>query len=796
MSYSFSQLASLLDKRTSSNVSKRTDAKTMGNDLVELSAQYSLYSLVFGETAGERFPSDDSLMQIHDGMVMVDVAAASDMELLLTELEDHGFVATAEYGVVVSGYLPIDALTAMADSEATQFIQPTYQPIIRQGSTGNQGTIALRADVAQTEFNVTGAGVTIGVLSDSFDNRGGATADQLSGDLPTVNVLQDLPGGGSDEGRAMLQLIADIAPGADLAFQTAFLGQANFAQGIIDLAAAGADIIVDDVIYLAEPFFQDGIIAQAVDQVVAEGVAYFSAAGNNGDTAYESAFRNSGISLDFGNFQVEAHDFDPGAGVDIFQSITVGAGAAINLSFQWASPYFSASGVQGATSDLDIFLLDETNQVVAASFDDNINRDPIEILSFTNTSSVDTQYSLVLGKFGGDDPSLLKYVGFGDLSIDEFDTNSGTIYGHANAAGAQAVGAAFFEESPAFGDTTPTVEAFSAVGGTPILFDTAGNLLAEPENRLKPEIVAPDGGNTTFFGQDIAADADTFPNFFGTSAAAPNAAAVAALMLEAVPEASPTDIYQALQTSALDLDNPNTLGFDVGFDDATGFGLIQADAALQALLNSQPPELPAPILVGTDQDETMMGTASQDMIQSLAGNDQIFGKAGNDEIDGGPGNDTLNGGADDDLILGGDGDDILRGDDNNDDAGGRDRIFGGAGNDRIGGKAGNDEVFGDEGNDRIWGGLGDDILTGGLGDDTLTGGNGSTSLAEIDTFVLSAGTGTDTITDFELGIDRIGLSGITTNDLSFTDNTIQLGNETLAILSGITNAAAVDFVIV
>lgn len=794
MSYSFFRSASFFDKGLFPGSIKQTDTKKIGSDLVELSAQYSLYSLVFGEDAAEIFPSDDSLFQIDDGMVMVDIAAR-DRELLLTELANHGFVAIAEYGAVVSGYLPMEHLMAIADSEAIQFIRPTYQPIIRQGNAGNQGTIALKADIAQTEFNVTGAGVTIGVLSDSFDNRGGASADRLSGDLPDVNVLQDLPGGGSDEGRAMLQLIADVAPGASLAFKTAFLGQASFAQGILDLAAAGADIIVDDVIYLAEPFFQDGIIAQAVDQVAAQGVAYFSAAGNNGDNAYESAFRNSGISLDFGNLQVEAHDFNPGEGVDVFQAITLGAGAEINLSFQWDSPYFSASGGQGATNDLDIFLLDGiTNEVVAASFDDNINGDPIEILNFTNPELADISYNLVIGKFSGADPGLIKYVGFGELSIDEYATNSGTLYGHANARGAQAVGAAFFEESPAFGDATPTVEPFSAVGGTPILFDTAGNRLAQPENRLKPEIVAPDGGNTTFFGQDIAADADSFPNFFGTSAAAPNAAAVAALLLEAVPEATPTDIYQALQTSALDLDDPSTQGFDVGFDAASGFGLIQADAALRTLLNDQSPELPTPILVGTDQADTIAGTAGQDIIQSLAGNDRISSAAGNDEIDGGAGNDTLNGGAGDDLLLGNMGDDVLRGDENAAD-GGRDLIFGGDGNDRIGGKAGNDELFGDAGNDRIWGGTGDDLLNGGLGNDTLTGGNGR-SLAETDTFVLSAGAGTDIITDFELGIDLIGLSGITTNDLSFTANTIRLGNETLAILNDITNAAVVDFVTV
>ena len=65
-----------------------------------------------------------------------------------------------------------------------------------------------------------------------------------------------------------------------------------------------------------------------------------------------------------------------------------------------------------------------------------------------------------------------------------------------------------------------------------------------------------------------------------------------------------------------------------------------------------------------------------------------------------------------------------------------------------------------------------------------------------DTFVLSAGSGTDTITDFDLDTDLIGLSGISSNDLTFANNTIQLGTETLAILTGITDAATVNFVTV
>ena len=80
------------------------------------------------------------------------------------------------------------------------------------------------------------------------------------------------------------------SPPAPLAFQTA-RGQASFAQGIIDLADAGAKVIIDDVLYFAEPMFQDGIVAQAVDLVKARGVSYFSAAGNDGRQSYESPFR-------------------------------------------------------------------------------------------------------------------------------------------------------------------------------------------------------------------------------------------------------------------------------------------------------------------------------------------------------------------------------------------------------------------------------------------------------------------------------------------------------------------------
>ncbi|MEM9002142.1 MAG: hypothetical protein AAGE59_01315 [Cyanobacteria bacterium P01_F01_bin.86] len=197
-------------------------------------------------------------------------------------------------------------------------------------------------------------------------------------------------------------------------------------------------------------------------------------------------------------------------------------------------------------------------------------------------------------------------------------------------------------------------------------------------------------------------------------------------------------------------------------------------------------------IVGTEDAETLVGDAEDNNIEGLGGDDTIAGGLAND------------------LILGGDGDDVLRGDLNSrqtqdGEPGGDDIIFGGEGSDRIGGKAGDDILSGDAGDDIIWGDDGDDILMGVTGNDILTGDNGSSGSGS-DTFVFGNGDGTDTITDFEVGTDFIGLveGELVFENLTFTQdgaNTL-LGvsstNEALAILNNV-QASALDassFVIV
>jgi subtilisin family serine protease len=169
--------------------------------------------------------------------------------------------------------------------------------------------------------------------------------------------------------------------------------------------------------------------------------------------------------------------------------------------------------------------------------------------------------------------------------ITQFATHSGTVQGHPGAAGAAAVGAAFFANTPSCG-FAPTLESFSSAGGDPILFDSTGKPQT-PVTRQKPDFVGPDGGNDTFLGFTLAAgeDASTvtaclnnarLPNFFGTSAAAPHVASIAALLLQADPALTPTQIYSILQQSGSPIGatpTPTSPNF------AAGFGFVQADVA-------------------------------------------------------------------------------------------------------------------------------------------------------------------------------------------------------------------------
>jgi hypothetical protein len=604
-------------------------------------------------------------------LVLIDAVTLGDPQQLKAALVELGLQHASLYSNDVGGWLPVTALEAATTRAEVHSIRAAMSRT-RSGAVTSQGDFVQHSDVLRSGNSLTGAGVTVGILSDSYDcyavyaanhvaasgaagyasNGFLATAadDIATGDLPsTVNVLEEAQAGNGgcmkynpptqlpfgDEGRAMMQVVHDVAPGAGLAFYTAENSEADFANGIGKLAApvasggAGAKVIADDVGYFDEPFFQDGIVAQAIDAVEAQGVAYFSAAGNDGALAYDnttpsfntvsSSAPNSGEHLL--NFDASGATTVPSLPVTIASLIP---GEFVAIVVEWDQPYVTgAPNSGGATSQIDVCVSVAsgtdviegyinpvvTSGAVTCSGTNATGSDPYQILIIGNpanasgNTAVET-LNIVVGLANGTTaPGRIKVAVEDDgagSTINAFQTNSATLQGHPGAAGAAAVGAAFYFLTPGCGTTPAQLETFSSEGGAPILFDISGTRLATPVVRNKPDFVGPDGGNDTFLGFTLASAGVTggklnttiaacqnnpsYPNFFGTSAATPHVASIAALMLEANPAATPTEIYQALRVSALPM---GTLAPDFN----SGYGLVQADAAF-ALMPPVAPSIP------------------------------------------------------------------------------------------------------------------------------------------------------------------------------------------------------------
>ena len=195
----------------------------------------------------------------------------------------------------------------------------------------------------------------------------------------------------------------------------------------------------------------------------------------------------------------------------------------------------------------------------------------------------DSDY-IVVKLVSGAAPKDMKYVflgaGGGTALIDNYDTLSPTVFGHAEAADAAGVGAVEYDESPSYFLNPPAPEFYSSAGGTPIYFDANGNRLGSPVTRQQPRFSSIDGSDNTFLGADL--DFNNIPNFSGTSAAAPHAAALAALMLQANPSLTPAQIFTILQDTSLPLDSGDGTP-NVGYSFDGGWGLIQGDRALAAV---------------------------------------------------------------------------------------------------------------------------------------------------------------------------------------------------------------------
>lgn len=583
-----------------------------GGALIKVYQDYQKYTQNGGANAfaSSAFNSQAKYLKFLGDYVAVQAHGFGDLQTYFKSLQSMGMVIGGfdAKTMLVEGLLPIAKLPSAAALNVagaqTVSLAPQMNPVTESvGSANNQGEQAMLADTAKTQFGVNGKGVTVGVISDSASKFAGGLADSVkTGDLPAnpdgtpaVNVLFDFPGTGSDEGRAMLEEIYDIAPGAGLAFHAAAsltAGETNMAAGVRRLATeAGSKVITDDITFPLEPYYQDGVIAQAMTDVTnLYGVTVTSSAGNRADHGIESPFRpvNGTVTgLGAGRFM----DWDPGATTNFLLPVTVNAPGPI--VFQYDNPWY----VNGVTADLDFYLLDANGAIVASGTDDNLaTQQPVE---FLNVGAAGTYNMVVQVKAGSPDVGRIVAYQVSNASDIQFSHqygNAGGItyvstIGHHTADSVIGTAAVAWYDTPAFpsGKTPTPNEDFSSYGPSYKVFNSDGSRKASVELQQKPDLSGPDGINTSFFppgGQGQAppglpANNYNLPNFYGTSAAAPNVAAIVALMDQLAPNTPPAAIKQALITSTIPV-NTTPKG---QWDPHGGYGFVQATTALQAVDN-------------------------------------------------------------------------------------------------------------------------------------------------------------------------------------------------------------------
>ena len=589
--------------------------------------------------------------------------------------------ASARYQTVALAVAPED-LGALAEVPGLETVAPSFEPVFygaeeeagggaatsatasattnelcEGGAVTSQAMTQLNVAAARGVFGARGAGQTIGVISDSFDTAtkaigGGPLAsfaadDEVTNDLPgpsstcngqqvPVNVIAEGPAESTDEGRAMLQVIHDLAPHAELAFATAYSTEVQFAKNIERLAlpvaagGAGANVIVDDVAYFGEPFYQDGPVAVAIKKVTEAGVTYLTAAGN--DNLKESGTGNEIASWERSEFvaaecpaKVAAlvglassktcMNFSPTAADSTF-GITVEGEAELLIDLQWAEPWY------GVESDLNAYVLDAKGNVLASPRFRNAGSgalsQPLEILAWENPSASEVEVQLVIdrcilgcnGEANFAAKPRLKFTlmenGAGvsgteyPSSETEGITIGPTIYGHAGSAAAITLAAVNYGQSaitPAqperYSSRGPVTHYFGPVTGT-----AAAATLGSPEVVKKPNVTATDCASTTFFATLLS---DGW-HFCGTSEAAPHAAAIAALMRQTQPATTPSSILAALESSA-------TAFTSVKKRAAVGAGLVNAEAAITAIGG-------IPV---TDPPSTVVGAAPKTAVVPTAG---------------------------------------------------------------------------------------------------------------------------------------------------------------------------------
>jgi hypothetical protein len=453
------------------------------------------------------------------------------------------------------------------------------------GGIDRNGVTIMRADQFVSQTGVNGAGAKVGVQSAGISSL---QTIQARGELPGVQAVKPSDGANSqtgDEGTALLEEVHAVAPGAGLAYcgPNTFV---EYTSCLSQLIAAGATILVDDLIFPQQDLLSsDSPAVQAIGQLLAQNpaVALFTAQGNYNGSYWEGNYSPVALSslglppltcpsngITQTDYYVARFDGDPS------QLLTVTQSSRIPVALAWADPpghnasKFAVYWVDGsdATKSGCLSTGSATDTQVAAG--EGLAAGSYSLYIATPDASPS-------GKF------LKLWVGGDGLTSLSKPTTGSIVTPQAFASGAVTVGAV--NGSDGVGNN---IELFSSLGPIAIAFPEAMRIQA-------PVLVAPDGINVDADGTYFAGNLFPDGNFYGTSASAPNAAAVAALIRGAFPGLTASQLVSALKAGAFQLGSASP-------DGTYGYGRIDAIGALGTF--------PLPTMTSLPDSALMAGSSS------------------------------------------------------------------------------------------------------------------------------------------------------------------------------------------
>jgi Subtilase family len=569
------------------------------------------------------------------GRLQVDIelncGAAAPKKALMAAGMVIGTAVNAPPMCTVEGWASVAALPALASVPGVKKVDlpkyskrhPPVSLLFKHSSTGRtvasaangsaaidgDGVSIMNADLYVQQTHVNGAGVTIAVISDDVASL---SLIQGRGELPaSVNVVE--PSANStthsvltDEGTMMLEEVYAVAPGADLAFcgPETYVEYVACLQGLV---AAHATVISDDLLFPGYDVMSDpaeNVATEAVENILVAnpGVMIFSAAGNNAQNYWQGAYAPTSGGGTTKTCQGQTDSFFQDYSGSQVNNWSVGGSSGSDLLLAWSN----TNGISSANYDL--YVEDTFGNVVSCSAGNGgvftTGATTYDYIDGSVLSGPNNYYIVIGTPDASSSGNFLKLIGLGDGA----DTWSRTAPGSTSspqdfAAGVLSVGAVYG------GDGVGSfIEPYSATGPIQFVVPSLSTLQA-------PAVVAPDGVFVDAIGTNFGSDVSSTGLFYGTSAASPNTAAVAVLILSAFPTLTPLQTAHAIEAGAVPLGSSMP-------DPAFGYGRVDAIGALA--------QIPAPAISPMVNVAIIGGTSSTALPFTLGGTGALAVKINSD----------------------------------------------------------------------------------------------------------------------------------------------------------------------